>query len=183
MGQSDRRLNEFLDALDARLPYVRYQVRRFPEGEDFLQLNVPGTARATVFIQDGEWICLSETASDVTLQRALGSVDEQPQTVVDRLSFPARASKPRSRRARVLRAVGLGLAAALGAAVLAAVVLAVLVLGNGYGYGSDTVRSTINALAAVCGAAVGVWVVRRSWRASGAGQAGDRPDGKEEGQE
>ncbi|MBE1561910.1 hypothetical protein [Nonomuraea africana] len=165
MDQSEKRLSEFLDALDVQLPFVRYQVRRFPEGEEFLRLSVPGAARSTVFIQDGEWICLSETASDVTLQRALGSVEEQPEAVVGRLSFPVRVPPPLPRGIRLVRAVGFGLAAAVGTAVLAAVVLTVLVFGNGYGYGSDAVHWTINTLAIVCGAVVGGWVGRRSWRA------------------
>ncbi|MER6946027.1 hypothetical protein ABT294_18545 [Nonomuraea sp. NPDC000554] len=171
MYRADQRLDEILDALDTNLPAVRYRIRRFPEGTGFLLLISPDATRSTLFAQDGRWFCLTETSAGAAFGRDVGRVGDPPDRIVGRVARPARPRRPASGPVRVARAFGVGLSAGLGAGVLAALVMAIAVLGNGYGYGSDTVQGAINVLAAVIGVGVGIWLALRSWR-SGRGLAG-----------
>ncbi|MGV9310154.1 MULTISPECIES: hypothetical protein [unclassified Nonomuraea] len=158
-------LTELLDALDAQLPAVPYRIRHFPEGEEFVRLGLPDSARSIVYVSGDQWICVGEDRSGLISQRCLGRVGEAPEEIVSRLATPLPPPRPRSRVSRLVRTVAVGVASGAAACVLAAIVIAVLVLGNGYGYGSDVVHWTINALAAGIGVGVGFWVAWRYHRA------------------
>lgn len=159
-------LTELLDALDAQLPAVPYRIRHFPEGEEFLRLGLPDSARSILYVSGDQWICVGEDRSGMISQRCLGRVGEAPEAIVSRLAVPTGPPpRPRSRASRLIRTIAVGVASGVGACVLAAIVIAILVLGNGYGYGSDVVYWTINALAAGIGVGVGFWVAWRYHRA------------------
>ncbi|MBB5083605.1 hypothetical protein [Nonomuraea endophytica] len=171
---ADPRLEALLDALDADLPFVRYRIRRFPQGPRCAVLSVHESTRILVFVQDRQWVCVTETTAGRVSRQTLGTVEEAPKIIVSRIPLLHVGRPAQGRAVRLARALGLGFAAAIGAGVLAAALMAILVLGNGYGYGSDAVRTSINILALVIGAAVGAWVARRSWRAGRTRRDGSR---------
>ncbi|MFI6292797.1 hypothetical protein ACIBEJ_14500 [Nonomuraea sp. NPDC050790] len=162
MQQPDQRMTALLDALDTWLPFVRYRLRRLPDGRPCAALRVHGTTRMLVYAHGRQWICMTESTSGTPVRQTLGTVDEPPRAIVGRITIP-RGKPAATGGRRVARMAGIALAAAAGASVLAAVVMAILVLGNGYGYGSAVVRWTIYILALVIGVSVGAWAARRYW--------------------
>lgn len=151
-------------ALDLHAPTARHGVRAFPEGTPFLWLIVPGAGGATVFLDDRQWICLSEPErGGVTVQLVAGGIDDDPALVVGRI-MTVMVPVPR-RRGRLPRALGAGLLGIVGGAgvgLLAALLMAVLVAGNGYV--SDAAIKVVYALAALIGVGAGCWVVLRCRR-------------------
>jgi len=152
-------------ALDVHAPTARHGVRTFPEGTPFLWLTVPGAGGATVFLDELQWICLSEPErGGVTVQLVAGRVDDDPALVVGRL-MAVMTPVPRPFGGRLKRAlkVGLlGIAGGAGVGLLAALLMAILVAGNGY-TSQETIRA-VYVLAVLIGVATGLWVSLRWWR-------------------
>ncbi|MCG5218692.1 hypothetical protein [Streptosporangium sp. KLBMP 9127] len=159
-------LTGILDALDARLPSVRFRVRRFPDGVPYLRLTDLEVRRAALFVQDGQWIYLGEDRSGTAFEKVVGQVGDPPEDVVGQLVERRGVPRPRALPVRLAWALAVGVASAAGAWILLAVILALLVPGDGYIEGSQALPKLLNAVAAVAGLGIGWWLALRSWLSS-----------------
>ncbi|MFF5205666.1 hypothetical protein [Streptosporangium sp. NPDC000396] len=159
----ERALRELRAVLDANAPIVRHEREEFPEGTPFLRVSLPGTDDVAVFLDDRQWICLSEPKPGrVPVEFVAGRIDDDPVLVVDRLvSALVPARRRSSDLARTLKASGVGLAAGTGVGLLGMLVMAVLVGGSGYL--SDTTIAAVYVLAILLGAGAGLWAAIRWW--------------------
>ncbi|GAA2904915.1 hypothetical protein GCM10010517_71020 [Streptosporangium fragile] len=162
-GHTQKQLTAVLDALDERLPGVRYRVRRFPDGAPYLRLTDLGTRHAALFLQDRQWVYLGEDRTGTAFEDVVGRFDDPPERVVGRLAARRHVPVPRPRSARLAWALGIGLVSAVGAGFFAAVIMAVLIPGDSYDYDLG-LEKVIDALAVVAGLGVGWWLALRSWR-------------------
>ncbi|MFC4117223.1 hypothetical protein [Nonomuraea zeae] len=160
MMQQDVLLDAVIDALDASRPWIRYRIRRFPEGEPYLRLTVAG-CHMIVFVQETTWFCLSWDHSGVARLSALGDVSESPQSIVERLRQPAASRRSRSPIFAILGRLAAAAMVVVTATVVIGALLAVAVPAAGYSTARDTVRIVISALAIGAGLIAGGWTFRR----------------------
>ncbi|MBB2915370.1 hypothetical protein FHS43_006690 [Streptosporangium becharense] len=162
-GHTQEQLTAVLDALDERLPGVRYRMRRFPDGVPYLRLTDLGTRRAALFLRDGRWVYLGEDRTGTAFEDVVGRFGDPPERVVGGLAARRHVPAPRPRPVRLARALGIGLVSAAGAWIFAAVIIAVLIPGDSYDSYDSGLESLLDALTVVAGLGVGWWLALRSW--------------------